>query len=136
MQPGIERAGANRSLSSLDLRDGRSATDRGPRGRRGGDRAHRGFERRAWLHAELAPEQIAARGGLACRADAVARSGEAAHEQRLEVLVQGVLAHEPTGQIGRFGCGTSGQAGQRSLAQDRLSGRLKVSALSCEPNVE
>jgi hypothetical protein len=76
------------------------------------------FERRARLHVEFAPEQLAAGGGLGCSTDAVARSGQAAHEQRLVVFVQRVLAHQPPGQIGG------------------LRRRLKVPTLGGEPDFE
>lgn len=60
LQACIENTGTDRSLPSLDLRDSRSATRRGSRGRQGGNRAHCRFERRPRLYAKLAFEQLAA----------------------------------------------------------------------------
>ena len=136
LQPGLERAGADRGLAGVELRNGGGAAGGRPGDRCGGRRAYRGFERRARLHAELALEQFAACGGLARCADAVTRGGEAAHEQRLEVLVQRVLAHEPGRQVGGFDHRTGRQTGQCGLAQNRLGGRLKVSTLGGKPDFE
>jgi hypothetical protein len=70
------------------------------------------------------------------RQAAVACCGKAAHQQRLEVLVQRVLTYEPTGQIGRIGSGADSQTRQRSFAQDCLGAGLKVPAFGSEPNLE
>ena len=136
LQPGIERAGADRRLSRLDLRDRRGAADRGARGRRGRAGAQGRVEGRTRPHAEFALEQFAAGSGLARRADAVASRGQAPHKQCLVVLVQRVLAHEAAGQIGRFAGRAGGHPGQRGLAQNRLPARLEMAALGREPDVE
>ena len=73
---------------------------------------------------------------LARRGEPVARRGEAAHEQRLEVLVERVQPNEAGGEIRRCAGVARAEPRQRRLAQHGFRGRAEMAALGHEPDLE
>lgn len=136
LQAGVECTGADGRLARFELGERSDAAGRRPRSGQGRDGARRGLQRGAGFDAERAPEQFAARRGLAGRSDAVARRGQAAHEQGLEVLVQRIAAHQARSQVGGFAGRAVRQARQRGFAQHRLGRGLEMAPLGRQPDLE
>ena len=136
LQARVDGSRLDGGLPGFELSPGGCRALQGPGGGRRGGRLGRGGQRRAWLDPEFASEELGAAHDLARRGEPVARRGEAAHEQRLEVLVERVQLHEAGGEIRRCAGVARAQPRQRRLAKHGFRGRAEMAALRQQPDLE